>query len=283
MLDVAIVGAGELGGAIAYALARRDSATSIRLIDETGQRAAGVALDIMQAAPIQGFRTPVSGTSDLFEVAGSSLIVLADHGDRREDAEWQGEEGLSLIGRLMTLARESLVLCAGAGQRDLVERGVREGLAVRARLFGSAPEALAGAVRACVALEANCSPQDVAVAVLGVPPGQLVVPWDQASVGGLSLTRMVNEPALRRLQARLAPLWPPGPHALAAAAVKAIEAVSGRSRQMVSCFVAPDDGNGRRARAVALPARLGACGVLTAEIPPLNTHDRVALDNAMLL
>jgi hypothetical protein len=34
---------------------------------------------------------------------------------------------------------------------------------------------------------------------------------------------------------------------------------------------------------VALPVRLGGSGVVAADVPALNSHDRVALDNAMLL
>jgi hypothetical protein len=109
------------------------------------------------------------------------------------------------------------------------------------------------------------------------------VPWDQATIGGLSVIRALDEPARRRLQARIAPLWPPGPQALAAAATKAIGVVSGISRQVVSCFVAPDETGGRRARAVALPTRLDRRGVAAADVPHLSAHDRVALDNAMLL
>ena len=283
MLHVAIVGAGELGGAVAHLLARSDIAASIRLVDELGTVAAGKALDIMQAAPIEGFSTPVSGTNDLFGAAGASLVVIADRTGRSFDAEWQGDEGLVLIGRVGEIARESVVLCAGASQRLLVERGARELSLSRDRLFGSAPEALVGALRACVGLEANASPADVALAVLGVPPAQIIVPWEQSTIGGLSLTRVLDEPACRRLAARVAPLWPPGSHALAAAAVKAIACVAGQSRESVSCFVAPDDSAGRRTHAIALPARLGPAGVISAAVPPLSIHDRVALDNARLL
>ena len=161
--------------------------------------------------------------------------------------------------------------------------GLRELNVPRSRLFGSAPEALASAMRACVALEADASPGDVMLSVLGIPPDHMIVPWDQASIAGLAVSRAIDEPARRRLAARLAPLWPPGPHALAAAAVKAVAAVSEVSRHVVSCFVAPDDANLRRARTVALPARLARSGVVAAEVPPLTNHDRVALDNAMLL
>src|SRR4029077_14072905 len=50
MQEVAIIGAGELGGDIAHALARRDLAARVWLLDPTGAVAAGKALDILQAA-----------------------------------------------------------------------------------------------------------------------------------------------------------------------------------------------------------------------------------------
>ena len=61
MREVAIVGAGELGGLVAHALARRNAADVVRLIDDTGHIAEGKALDISQAAPVEGFATVVSG------------------------------------------------------------------------------------------------------------------------------------------------------------------------------------------------------------------------------
>ena len=63
--------------------------------------------------------------------------------DRVGGGEWQGEEGLLLLKRLRRTAERSVVICAGAAQRELVERGVRELGFARERLFGSAPEALA--------------------------------------------------------------------------------------------------------------------------------------------
>ena len=62
MREVAIVGAGELGGAVAHVLARRDVVRSLVLVDESGRVAAGKALDIAQAAPVEGFATQLTGT-----------------------------------------------------------------------------------------------------------------------------------------------------------------------------------------------------------------------------
>jgi malate dehydrogenase len=280
MRDVAIIGAGELGGALAYVLARTSVAVEIRLIDEMGNVAAGKALDIMQAAPIEGFATRVSGSTDVWTAAGASVLVLTD---RFGGEEWQGEEGLMLLKRIVEVGAGSIVLCAGSSQRELVERGVRELHVARGRLLGSAPEALAGAVRAIVALETNGSPRDIALAVLGVPPSQIVIPWEYAAIAGFAMTRVLDEPSRRRVEARVARLWPPGPYALASAASAAIEALMGRSRRLITCFVAPDDSAGRRARTAALPVRLGPPGIVDVALPSLSVHERVLLDNAMLL
>jgi malate dehydrogenase len=278
--DIAIIGAGDLGGAVAHALARRNIARAIRLVDETGRVAAGKALDIAQAAPIERFATELSGSADVSAAAGAAIVVLTD---RAGKGEWQGEDGLMLLKRLTQTAADAVILCAGSSQRELVERGVAELHMARGRLFGSAPEALASAARAIVALAINGSPGDVALTVLGVPPAQMVIPWNEVTIGGFNATRMLDEPARRRIAARLLALWPPGPYALANAAVKTIEAIIGRSRSLSSCFVAADASAGARARTAALPVRLGPSGIVEVILPELSVHDRVALDNATLL
>lgn len=280
MREVAIVGAGELGGALAHVLARRDLVPSIRLIDEKGRIAEGKALDITQAAPIEGFVTELSGSTDMMTAAGASVTVIADLAG---GAEWQGEDGLMLLKRLAGLTAHPLLVCAGAAQRELVERGVRELRMRRTRILGSAPEALAAGARALVALELDLSASDMAISILGVPPAQVVVSWEDAALAGFALTRIIDEPARRRLNARIMALWPPGPYALAAAAAKVIETMIGGSRRLTCCFVAPDDAGGVRSRAAALPVRLGAEGIVEVVLPALSVAERVALDNAMML
>ncbi len=280
MREAAIIGAGELGGALTVALARAEVAGVLRLVDEAGQIAAGKALDVMQSSPLDRFSTNVTGSADLLAASGADLVVVADRADG--GGEWRGEEGLTLLRRL-PLAPGAIVVCAGAMQRELVEKAVRELGFRRERVLGSAPEALAAAVRAIVALEADASPGDVAVTLAGIPPDRLMIPWDAAAVDGYAAERMLDEPARRRVAARLPALWPPGPLALAAAAARIAVALAGRSRRSASCFVAPDDRSGRRARTVALPVRLTPRGIGRVLVPELSPRDRVALDNAMLL
>ncbi len=276
MSDVAIIGAGELGGAIAHLLARRNIVRAIRLVDEAGRVAAGKALDITQAAPIEGHATEVEGSADTIAAAGAAIVVVADRASRdaQDDA---------LI-RLATIARgntEAGVVCAGSGHGELVDRASRELRIPRTRIFGTAPEALTSAARAMVALHISGSPADVGLTLLGLPPSNIVIPWADATIGGFSAVARIGEPERRRISATLQALWPPGAFALAAAAVKAIDAMRGGSRRVCTCFVAPDRSAGIRARTAALPVRLGPSGIESIVEPRLSVQERVALETAM--
>src|SRR5919198_6558373 len=96
MREVAIVGAGELGGATAHLLARRDVARTIVLVDDAGTIAAGKALDLAQAAPVEGFATQISGSADVASASGASVIVLAEPA---RGGEWQGRSEERRVGK----------------------------------------------------------------------------------------------------------------------------------------------------------------------------------------
>jgi len=281
MREIAIIGAGELGGALAHILARRQLVGAITIIDEAGHVAAGKALDIAQAAPIEGFATRMSGATDVSAAAGASIVVIAD---RVGGGDIQGGDALMVLKQLApTTLSGAVIVCAGAAQRELVARGVRDAGIDRRRLFGSAPEALVAGARALIALALDGSPRDVAVTVLGVPPAHIVIPWQDAACAGVSLARQIDEPTRRGINARVLALWPPGPYALASAAVKVLEVIEGRSRQLVSCFTAPETTAAARARTAALPVRLDRSGIVDVVLPPLSVVEQVALDNAMML
>ena len=144
---VAIIGAGELGAAVAARLAARDRVRELRLIDPAGAGsiAAGKALDIQQSGPIEGFRARVSADADVRASAGARVLVIAD--SAATSSEWQGEDGLALVGRLWPLIErdQTAIVCAGASQRTLIERSVAERRIDPRRICGSAPGALESA------------------------------------------------------------------------------------------------------------------------------------------
>jgi len=277
--SIVILGAGELGGALARQVAAADIASRVVLVDDAGTIASGKALDIRQAAPVDGYSTDVAGGTDEAAVVGADAIVFADRA--ATGVEWQDDTGVALARRVAYLNHSALLLCAGARQLDLVERGIREGGIARHRLLGSAPEGFRSAVLSMTALEAGCSPTEISLTVVGRPAGQIIVPWEDASIGGQRATDVLPPPAITRLDARLARLWPPGPITLASAATRFLRAASTRGRQTLCAFVGVSRDEGGRARAGMLPVTLNAGGIATIVAPPLNARDRVRLDTAL--
>jgi malate/lactate dehydrogenase len=278
MSTVAVFGAGDVGAACAQALASRERARRILLIDSAADVAAGKALDIQQAGAITGCRTRLEATADETRAIGSAVIVLADRCGSRA-SEWDGEEGLALVRRVGGSTDAPLVF-AGSAQTGLMLATSQEGRIAGRRLIGSASEAFASAVCAIVAMEARCSPREVFVAVLGTPPA-FVIPWSDASIGGYALERVVSTVQLRRIEARAARLWPPGPYALGAAAARAVEAALDASRRSYSVLTVLDGEFGVRNRVAAVPALLGSYGVVRIRTPLLSTRERVQLDTAL--
>jgi malate dehydrogenase len=279
MTTVCILGAGELGGSVAHALARGERVRRVRLIDEAGAIAAGKALDIQQAGAVEGFHTNVEGTNDLTRVTGCAVAVIADSG--RPPEEWRGEAGLAMMGRLKGFLGDAPIVFAGAQQSDLLLVVEREAGFDRRRLVGSAPEALTAAARAIVALEANCSPSEVALSVLGAPPSGFVVPWSEATVGGYAVQRVLTQVQLRRVEARVARLWPPGPHALGLAAARVAEALVTSARRAANVLTVLGGEFGIRDRVGTLPCLLASTGIVSVRTPTLDARERVQLETAL--
>jgi len=302
MSVVAIFGAGELGGALASKLAARARILEIRLIDPAAGVAAGKALDILQAAPIEQSATRLTTSADDAAATDATVIVLADQIGTPAGSppvEIQGEAGLALLRRVRARNTRAPIVCAGTSQAWLLAHAASELSIPRTHIVGSAPHALVSALRALVALELNGSAQDVSLTLAGTPPDELVVPWHAASSQGATLDRLLDHATLRRLDAKMRYLWPPGPYALASAASRFVEALIAGSPRTFCGFVATRTDAGAYQsgaaggasganmasgfatgtdRVVALPMRLDAhTGAHPLDMPALTAMQRVAL------
>lgn len=276
----AIIGAGELGGAIAHALARREAVSRVLLVDAAGRMAEGKALDIQQAGAIEGFHTQLAGTDDPSRIAGCSVCIVADRAGR-EPLEWRDDEGLAYLSALATFVDEAPLVFAGIRQAPLMLMLAREARWPAARMIGSAAEALVSAVRAIVAIEARCSPSEVMLTVLGTPPSGFVVPWSEASVSGYALDRVLSPVQLTRIESRTAKLWPPAAYTLALAAAVMTEALVRSSRRALSALTVLQGEFGIRGRVGAMPVLLSGTGIVHTRVPSLSTRERVLLETAL--
>jgi malate dehydrogenase len=285
---VVILGAGEIGGAAAREIAALDLISRIVIVDDLATVAAGKALDVAQSAPIDGYHTALSGTSDVAAVVGAVAIVIADRVSGVQESktprpqEWPDDEAVfNLLRRIAGLNQIAPIICAGAIHAPLVEKAVSEAGMSRTRVFGSAAEALRSAVIAIASAEANVAPADISLCVLGRPPQQIIVPWDEASIGGRCATNVLSAAQLARLDARVARLWPPGPYALAAAAARIIRTALTRSPRTHAVLVAVTREEGRPGRSSMMPVTLDPTGIATLVPPSLSARDRVRFDTTL--
>ena len=278
MSTVAVFGAGDIGASCAQALASRDRVRRILLIDSAASAAAGKALDIQQAGAIARFHTRLEASADETRAIGCAVAVVADRA--ATGSEWHGEEALALL-RRAAASLDAPIVFAGAVQAALIRSASQELRIAARRLVGSASDAFSSAVSAIVAMEARCSPADVSVAVLGTPPDAFVIPWSEATIGGYALDRTISQVQLRRLEARTARLWPPGPYALGASAARVVEAMMDAARRSYNILTVLEGEFGVRDRVAAVPALLGPQGVALVRTPLLNTREQVQLDTAL--
>lgn len=278
MTTVALVGAGEIGGAIAQALAASGRIRRILLVDAAAPVAAGKALDLQQAGAIDGWHTRLDGTDDVTRVTGCDVCVFADGAGG--DA-WGADDGLTIVRRVLPFLGRAPVVFAAPRQEDLLAAAAIDLAIDPRRLIGSAPEAFVSAVTAIVAMEADASARDVRLTVLGAPPSGLVVPWSEASIGGYALPQLLAPVQLARIEARAAHLWPPGPYALGAAAARVVTAILSSSRQSFCVLTQLGGEFGVRNRPGCLPARLGPRGIAGTRVPELTTRERVQVQTAL--
>jgi malate dehydrogenase len=285
-----IIGAGDLGGAVAQALAARHSVDRVLIADAAESAARGKALDIQQSGAILGFDTQLQGTGDLRAAAaacraaaatpsGAGVCIVADRFGP-SSSEWRGPEAVRQLAELASHLDGTPVVFAGAAQADLMLDAARDGVLPPTRLIGSCPEALASAVRAIVAMEARCAPGEVMVSVLGAPPA-FVIPWSEASIGGYALEQVLTPVQLTRVEARSQRLWPPQAYTLGMAAALVAEGVLRSARRTFSVLAVLDGEFGIRGRIGAVPALLASPGVVHRRVPPLSTRERVQLDTAL--
>ena len=68
-------GAGNVGATVARAIAVKELADVV-IVDIAAEKAAGIALDIFQACPIDGSDSRLIGTTDYAATANSDVVVI---------------------------------------------------------------------------------------------------------------------------------------------------------------------------------------------------------------
>ncbi len=206
---VTIIGAGMVGGAVAQWLALRDYA-DIVLVDIVEGMPQGKALDLMEAGPVLGFDTRVTGTNSYEETAGSDLVVITSGIARKP-----GMSRDDLLKTNMGIVR-SVTKQVAAGSPNAVILVVSNPLDAmchvafaqagfpRERVIGMAGVLDSARFSTFIAEALDVSVEDVSAFVLG-GHGDTMVPLSRFStVSGIPLPELLPAEQIRAIETRTA-------------------------------------------------------------------------------
>lgn len=270
---LAITGAGDLAGAIAQRVASRGLFREIRLIDDAAGPAAGKALDITQAGPVDSYDTRVTGHAALHAAAGARVIVVAD---RFAGDEWKDDAGLAMIRQLLPAIGEAPLVFAGSSQTWLMEAVHRELKVPAHRLTGSAPLALESTLVALAGLALDLSPAEISLRAYGRPPREIAIGWSSGVAAGAPIEDRLPPHERLAITERVKGLWPPGPTALGSAAARVVQAFAEGTRRQLTCYAL-----NARGRAAAVPVGIDRGRVVKVHRPALSAREQVEFDNAI--
>src|SRR2546425_1451564 len=202
-------GAGNVGATVARGVADKQLADVV-VIDIAEQKAAGVALDMLEACPVWGSDARVLGSSDYAESADSNIVVITSGMPRKPGMS--RDDLLNVNYKIMQQVTEQIVkysphciIIPVANPLDAMAQAVYKlSKFPRERVIGMAGVLDSARMRAFIAKELNVSVENVHAFVLG-GHGDTMVPLPRYStVAGIPITDLMDKATIDRISARTA-------------------------------------------------------------------------------
>jgi malate dehydrogenase len=267
-------GAGNVGATVARSIATKELADVV-IVDIADTKAAGVALDILQACPIDGSDTRLIGGSDYAATANSDVVVVTSGMPRKPGMS--RDDLLNVNYKIMQAVTEQVVkyspnciIVPVANPLDAMCQAVyRLSKFPRTRVIGMAGVLDSARMRAFIAMELNVSIANVHAFVLG-GHGDTMVPLPRYStVAGIPITELMSEERIKAICERTAnggaeitklvgtSAW----YAPGAAAAEMVEAILKDKQAIMPCSVYLDGEYGVKDQFLGVPVKLGKNGV----------------------
>lgn len=272
---VTVVGAGNVGASVAHLLALKELADVV-MHDIAGEIARGKALDILQAAPIEGFNSMVKGTSSYEETADSDVAVICAGSPRkpgmsREDLLKTNASIVAQVAEKLAEASPKAVLIVVTNPLDAMGYVAMKASGYpRNRVIGMAGVLDSARLRTFIALELGVSPGDVNALVLGSHGDSMVPLISSATVKGVPITQLLPEDKINSLVERtrnagaeiLGLLKASSAYyAPASAVVEMVEAVLLDQRKILPCSAYLEGEYGVSGCFLGVPVKLGLEGI----------------------
>ncbi|MBI5599716.1 MAG: malate dehydrogenase [Deltaproteobacteria bacterium] len=292
---VSIVGAGHVGSHAALWLALKEI-SDVMLIDIVEGMAEGKALDIMEAAPVEGFDVSVRGSSDYGDLAASDLVIITAGLPRKP-----GMTRSDLIGKNAAIVKsvvEQVVMHCPQALLMVVTNPLDVMVHAAWKISGLPPERIVGMagaldsarLRAFVAMELGVSVEDVQAMVIGGHGDEMVPLRRYTTVSGIPVERLLSPGKVDAVMERtkkaggeIVSLLKTGSafYAPSACVAEMAEAIIRDKKRIIPCAAYCKGRYGLDGVFVGVPVRLGERGVEEIIEIDLDTEERKAFDNSV--
>ena len=275
-MRVTVVGSGFVGSTAAMRVAQKGLADQVMMIDIVEGLPQGLALDMRQSAPIEGFEPNVVGTNDYADTTGSDVVVITAGLPRQP-----GMSRMDLLSKNASIMRdvvENVIQHSPDSILIVVSNPLDEMTFLAAEVSGFQKERVMGMagvldssrLRYFIAEELRVSPAKVDAMTIG-SHGEAMVPLPrQALVEGKPLNELVDDETLQRLYGRtrdagaeIVGLLKKGSayYAPSAAVAQMVNAIAGDTKEVLPVSAWCTGEYGISDVYVGVPARLGRGGV----------------------
>src|SRR6202166_144833 len=202
-------GAGNVGATVARSIASKELADVV-IVDIADSKAAGIALDIYQACPIEGSDTGLVGGSDYAATANSDVVVITSGvprkpGMSRDDLLAVNYKIMQAVTAEVIKHSPNCIIVPVANPLDAMCQAVyRLSGFPRERVIGMAGILDSARMRTFIAMELNVSVENVHAFVLG-GHGDTMVPLPRYStVAGVPITELIAKDRVEAICKRTA-------------------------------------------------------------------------------
>lgn len=293
---ITVVGAGFVGMTVAQKCAEKELAAEIVLTDVLGGRARGIALDLNQAAAIEGYGARLVGTDQAADTRGSDLFIVTAGKPRKPGmsrSDLLGENGKVITSVAETIrdgSPEAIVIVV-TNPLDVMTALMRAKLGFPSkRVMGMAGVLDAARFSWFIAEETGTSVKDVDAMVLGAHGDSMVPLADACTVNGVRLAELVTRERIEDLAQRTrqggaeivnllqtgSAFFAPGSAAVAMAA-----AILNDEKRLLPCAAHLNGHFGFEGVYTGVPCVLGREGVERIVELPLDTEARIQMQKTV--
>ena len=203
-MKTTVVGSGFVGQTAAMRLLEQGLGDVV-LIDIIEGKPQGLALDLKEAAPVEGYEATIVGTNDYADTAGSDVVVITagfprKPGMSRMDLLGKNAEIMSDVIARVTVGSSNAILIVVSNPLDeMTFLAAEKSGFPRERVFGMAGVLDSARLRYFIAEELGVSTTGVEAMTLGSHGDAMVALPRHATVDGKPLPELVDEQTLERL------------------------------------------------------------------------------------